>query len=70
MDKTQEAGLAHGQRMIRQLDQLVDLDGGLFFDIGCGWGRAAYGLVDANFNGKYVGFDLLPTHIKDICNGN
>ncbi|MFS2004293.1 methyltransferase domain-containing protein [Duganella sp. CT11-25] len=32
-------------------------------DVGCGYGRLAYGLRRAGFRGSYRGFDILPEHI-------
>lgn len=33
-------------------------------DIGCGYGRVAYGLRRANYSGSYTGFDILERQIK------
>lgn len=33
-------------------------------DIGCGYGRLAYGLRRLGFNGSYTGFDILKRHIE------
>lgn len=38
-------------------------------DIGCGYGRLAYGLRRRGFKGSYVGFDILSRHISWL-NGN
>ena len=32
-------------------------------DVGCGYGRLAYGLLRAGFRGRYFGFDVLGPHI-------
>jgi cyclopropane fatty-acyl-phospholipid synthase-like methyltransferase len=65
MDRTAESGLVHGKRLIAQLGEMVPLEeGGLFLDLGCGWGRAAYGLLARGYPGSYVGFDLLPPQIN------
>ncbi|WP_372734343.1 cyclopropane-fatty-acyl-phospholipid synthase family protein [Nocardioides sp.] len=42
-------GLGPGQRLL---------------DVGCGYGRLAIGLMHTDFAGDYVGFDILPRHIK------
>ena len=37
---------------------------GSILDIGCGYGRLAYGLRRSNFEGEYRGFDILGRHIS------
>ena len=37
---------------------------GSILDIGCGYGRLAYGLRRSNFEGEYQGFDILGRHIN------
>lgn len=44
------------------LDRKVSLDADLL-DIGCGYGRLAYGLRRAGFKGSYRGFDILSQQI-------
>jgi len=63
MDKDADAGLEHGKKLIGRIRDLAGIGDGLFFDVGCGWGRAAYGLLASGFSGRYVGFDLLPKQI-------
>jgi SAM-dependent methyltransferase len=63
MDKTAGAGLEHGKKLITLIQQRAGIGNGQFLDIGCGWGRAAYGLLNAGFDGRYVGFDVLPDQI-------
>ncbi|MEQ1940717.1 class I SAM-dependent methyltransferase [Mesorhizobium sp. CN5-321] len=63
MDKDAAAGLEHGKKLITLIQQRAGIGSGQFLDIGCGWGRAAYGLLSAGFPGSYVGFDVLPTQI-------
>jgi hypothetical protein len=63
MDKTAAAGLEHGKKLITLIQQRAGIGSGQFLDIGCGWGRAAYGLLNAGFGGRYVGFEVLPTQI-------
>jgi SAM-dependent methyltransferase len=36
---------------------------GLIFDIGCGYGRFAYGLLQTGFKGRYVGLDIVKFRI-------
>lgn len=64
MEKDPGEGLAHAKGLVQQIANLVTLDDGIFLDLGCGWGRAAYGLLSIPFSGDYVGFDLLPKHTE------
>jgi SAM-dependent methyltransferase len=36
---------------------------GLIFDIGCGYGRFAYGLLQTGFEGRYIGMDIVEHRI-------
>ena len=64
MDSDPAAMLAVGRNLARQL-----LAWGVItpesdvLDIGCGYGRLAYGLLDQGFRGRYVGIDILRGHI-------
>jgi SAM-dependent methyltransferase len=64
MEKDPEKNRIRAREMARHIDKLVGIGTGLLFDLGCGWGRAAYGLLDTGFSGRYVGFDLLPKQIE------
>lgn len=38
-------------------------------DIGCGYGRLAYAIINnINFQGKYIGVDILPKHLSWCTN--
>ena len=63
MDKDAAAGIAHGRRIVDSISRCTEINESLLLDIGCGWGRVAYGLLDYGFTGRYVGFDLLPKQI-------
>lgn len=57
---------------LHQADCLVDQALGMYgehmptaiLDIGCGYGRFAYGLHRKKYTGSYDGFDILPQHIS------
>ena len=41
----------------------LKLDGSVV-DVGCGYGRSAYTLLEMGFTGHYLGFDILSDHIR------
>ncbi|HLC08212.1 MAG TPA: class I SAM-dependent methyltransferase, partial [Methyloceanibacter sp.] len=41
----------------------ANVEDGLILDIGCGYGRFAYGLLNAGFQGLYVGVDIVEQRI-------
>lgn len=49
-----------GRHTLRRIDGDLTLD---ILDVGCGYGRLAYGLRRAGFRGTYRGFDILRQHI-------
>ncbi len=42
---------------------LLPGQGGLIYDLGCGYGRAAYWLAESGYAGRYFGCDILRSHI-------
>ncbi len=40
----------------------LPLEGGVL-DVGCGYGRSTYALLEMGFTGRYLGFDIMPRHI-------
>lgn len=64
MQKDPQQNLLQARSLARRINELAGIGDGLFFDLGCGWGRAAYGLLDSGFRGDYVGFDLLPKQLE------
>lgn len=63
MTKDPETNIRQAKSIASRIEQLAGLGDGLLFDLGCGWGRAAYGLLANEYRGRYVGFDLLPKQI-------
>ncbi|MEM7429094.1 MAG: hypothetical protein AAF441_23650 [Pseudomonadota bacterium] len=48
MHATAAEGFQHGRRLVGRCVELgLDLNSGPLLDIGCGWGRFAYALLDA-----------------------
>jgi SAM-dependent methyltransferase len=64
MNKTAEGGLKHGTLLVRLLAQTgANVRNGTVLDVGCGWGRLAYGLLNVGFAGTYVGVDIVKDRI-------
>lgn len=64
MNATAQQGIAQGKRQVLRLNKLgINVRDGLILDIGCGWGRLAYGLHSFGFDGVYVGMDITPERI-------
>ena len=65
MDHSVERMLEVGSELINLVDRhgFFDRDGKVI-DIGCGYGRSLYALLDCGFRGRYLGFDILPRHIS------
>jgi SAM-dependent methyltransferase len=64
MDKTSEAMLRNGASLLKLLRERVPFDlNGNVLDVGCGYGRMAYTLLNEGFTGTYVGLEILPNHV-------
>ncbi len=64
MNKSAEEGLNQGRSQVRKLAHFgLNVHDGLVFDLGCGYGRLAYGLLASGFRGRYVGLDITPDRI-------
>jgi len=69
MDPDARRGYELGVRFANRLGEIgVNVRDGLLLDIGCGYGRLAYGLLGVNFSGTYVGVDILPDRITFLQN--
>lgn len=65
MDQDADRGYRHGMRLASRIGALgANVEDGLVLDIGCGYGRLAYGLLGNGFRGTYVGLDILPDRIE------
>ena len=63
-DPSAERGLVSGRGFLRRIEALsINYRVGLFFDVGCGWGRLAYTLLFHNFSQHYVGVDIVKRRI-------
>ena len=64
MDPSFEKGLANGRSLLEFVQHrgFLNLEGSVL-DVGCGYGRSAYALLELGFGGQYLGFDILPRHI-------
>jgi hypothetical protein len=70
MNKTAQNGLQQGTSHARKLGKCgVNVRNGLLLDVGCGWGRLAYGLLNTGFEGKYLGVDIVRQRV-DWLNAN
>lgn len=57
--------LANGLRLMNFVKDHGHLNlEGTVVDVGCGYGRNAYALLDMGFEGRYLGFDILSDHIR------
>lgn len=63
MGEDEAAAVKNGESLLRLADSLWPKDG-LVLDVGCGYGRLAYALIGRAHQGKYVGMDILPAHIR------
>jgi len=64
MRETPRTIVHNGFRMVSQLRQWgVLAPDGMVLDVGCGYGRLAYGLLAHGHAGRYVGIDILPQQI-------
>lgn len=67
MGEDDEQFLAIGDGLVRDLVELAALrDGSSVLDVGCGYGRVAHALRRAGFDGRYLGFDIVPRAV-DWC---
>lgn len=65
MDQDADRGYRHGMRLASRIGECgANVEDGLLLDIGCGYGRLAYGLLGNGFQGTYVGLDILPDRIQ------
>jgi|SRR5208337_3178671 len=64
MDRDPEQGFRMGLHLTDHLRARgANIRDGVFLDIGCGWGRLAFGLLERGFVGRYVGFDILKDRV-------
>lgn len=67
MQESDDVFLSHANYLSDRVADFTRRFGGgeprRLLDIGCGYGRLAYGLRAAGFAGRYVGFDILKRHI-------
>jgi SAM-dependent methyltransferase len=64
MNETDETFVSIGQELARLLySQGLGADSRLL-DVGSGYGRLAVGLMSTGYEGRYLGFDILPRHVK------
>jgi SAM-dependent methyltransferase len=65
MDPSVEKMLENGRKLLGfvQDEGYVRLEGSVL-DVGCGYGRSAYALLEMGFTGRYLGFDILPKHVS------
>jgi SAM-dependent methyltransferase len=65
MGETGESFLSLGDEYAGRIGEFVGAVGPNYqlVDVGCGYGRLAYGLLRTGFGGRYFGFDVLGSHI-------
>ncbi|MDO9107157.1 MAG: class I SAM-dependent methyltransferase [Methylovulum sp.] len=64
METTADAALASARSLAKRLDEFgVNIQDGNILDIGCGYGRIAYGLLERGYSGNYTGVDIINTRI-------
>lgn len=65
MHKTAQEGFAFSHTLVKRLAHYgVDVKTGHIFDVGCGWGRLAFGLLDGDFAGRYDGVEINPRQVR------
>lgn len=65
MDKDALSGLETGIKLVERMNEVgVKTHNGVLLDIGCGYGRIAYSLLNNNFSGIYIGVDILENRIR------
>lgn len=65
MGEDDEQFIAIGDGLVRDLVELGGLrDESSVLDVGCGYGRVAHALRRAGFDGRYLGFDIVPRAIE------
>jgi SAM-dependent methyltransferase len=66
MGESDEKFITIGDRTVRQLREVAGLrPDSSVVDIGCGYGRIAHALLrDDEFEGTYLGMDILPRHLE------
>jgi SAM-dependent methyltransferase len=65
MRQTLEEATKLGIVMVNLLEASgVNVRDGLIFDIGCGYGRFAYGLLQTGFQGRYIGMDIVEHRVR------
>lgn len=64
MDRDAISGFQHGLLLTDELQSRgANVCDGTLLDIGCGWGRLAYGLLERGFGGRYIGVDIVANRI-------
>lgn len=66
MGESEEDFLALGDEYARRICEFLGpvAPNYQLVDVGCGYGRLAYGLLRSGFGGRYFGFDVLGSHIR------
>jgi cyclopropane fatty-acyl-phospholipid synthase-like methyltransferase len=65
MDKDFDRGLVYGKHMLREISAAgANVSSGTLVDIGCGWGRVTYSLLETDFAGNYIGVDVTRNRIE------
>jgi Methyltransferase domain. len=64
MDADARQGYEMGKKLANSIGALgLNTTDGHLLDVGCGYGRLAYGLLGNGYRGDYLGLDLLPDRI-------
>ncbi len=64
MDLNPETMLRNGALLLEPVRKRGHLRrDGLVMDVGCGYGRIAYALIQGGFSGRYLGCDILAKHV-------
>ncbi len=65
MNESNERFLKTGEEFLQILRQYGFGANSSVLDIGCGYGRLAYGIItNMDFRGQYLGADILPKHVQ------
>lgn len=65
MHKSADKGVRGAMGQVDNIQKLgINTQNGLVLDIGCGYGRLAYGLLASEFLGEYIGVDVVRNRIK------
>ena len=63
MTETPENFLQHSDELLIMATSGIDLPEGVLIDVGCGYGRMAYGLLRSGNKRPYIGIDILKKQI-------